>query len=73
MKNARIARYGHFFCCEICVDCDALIASKLAPTVDLGWIQSLRTTEIKCGSELARDGGSRPIRDPTDQTQKTRQ
>ncbi len=51
MKNARIVRCGHFFYgCEICVDCDAVIASKLAPTVDLWWIQNLRTTEIKCGS-----------------------
>ena len=33
------------------------IASKLAPTLVLCWLQFWRLNSIKCGSELARDCG----------------
>jgi hypothetical protein len=54
-----------------CGACQAAIASKLAPTLDFRRSHYLGLAQIKCGSELARDGPE-ITEDPDPKTQKPR-
>jgi hypothetical protein len=42
---------------EVDVECAGLIASRLAPTLNLRCTPMLRMTSINCGSQPAGDGG----------------
>ncbi|AOE63502.1 hypothetical protein AXG94_17625 [Pseudomonas corrugata] len=44
-------------CQAALIDCAGLIASRLAPTLDLWCLMYLGSMKIPCGSEPAREGG----------------
>ncbi|MCP1454202.1 hypothetical protein J3D49_001756 [Pseudomonas kilonensis] len=54
--GAKLARDSGVSAC-LDVGCAAVIASRLAPTLDLQWARNLCSAQIPCGSELARDSG----------------
>jgi hypothetical protein len=54
--GAKLARDSGVSAC-LDVGCTAVIASRLAPTLDLQWARNLCSAQIPCGSELARDSG----------------